>query len=49
VEFYFHDPVLAKSAAAGMNYSCAFDGCLLVDAPVPARRGSWGTLKSLYR
>jgi hypothetical protein len=49
VHIEFIDPVLAKSPAASMSANYGVDACLLVDAPVPTRPASWGSVKSLYR
>ena len=49
VRFYFPDPVLARSPGGSLNYDCVAEGCLVLDAPVPTRHASWGSVKSLYR
>lgn len=49
VQIVFFDPVLARAPSPTMNADCLLEACLLVDAPVPAQPGTWGSLKSRYR
>jgi hypothetical protein len=45
----FFDPVLAREPSAATNADYRIEACLIVDAPVPTRSASWGSVKSLYR
>lgn len=49
VRFWFWDPVLGKRPSSTLNSTYIVDACLVVDAPVPTRPSSWGSVKSLYR
>ncbi len=49
VEFFDEDPVLARTATGGVNYSCEMEGCLVLDAPIPVGATLWGKLKVQYR
>lgn len=49
VRFLFWDPLLGKVPSPSLNATYEIEACLLVDAPVPTRPASWGSMKSLYR
>jgi hypothetical protein len=51
VRFAFLSPLLANGATPSVNddYNYYVDACLRLDAPVPARLSSWGSVKSRYR
>jgi hypothetical protein len=47
VELDFYNGILGKTPQVNNDY--VVSGCLVVDAPTPARSASWGSVKAAYR